>query len=78
MEGGHTGFLVPASDAQALSERLTLLLRNTDLRARMGNAAAEAARRQIDLRRQADAYLGWYQKIIEVRNSNFEVRTAHN
>jgi hypothetical protein len=31
----------------------------------MGISAAQAARRQFDLQRQADAYLDWYKQIVE-------------
>jgi len=35
------------------------------MRARMGQQAAERARRLFDLRRQAQAYLDYYEEIIE-------------
>jgi glycosyltransferase involved in cell wall biosynthesis len=60
IEDGQGGFLVPAGDAPALADRLTQLLSDPGLRARMGIQAAEAARRRFDLSCQADAYLGWY------------------
>jgi glycosyltransferase involved in cell wall biosynthesis len=65
VEDGQTGFLVPPGDARALAERLTHLLSDRELRARMGIQAAEGARRYFDLGRQADAYLEWYRKLIQ-------------
>jgi len=65
IEDGRTGFLVPAGNAKALAERLTHLLSDNDLTQRMGRSAAEAARRQFDLQRQAEAYLGWYKELME-------------
>ena len=65
IEDGRTGFLVPVGNARALAEGLTQLLSDTDLAQRMGRSAAEAARRQFDLQRQAEAYLGWYKELVE-------------
>jgi len=64
IEDGRSGFLVSAGDAPALAERLTQLLSDNDLRARMGIQAAEAARRRFDLSEQADAYLDWYRELV--------------
>ena len=65
IEDGQTGFLVPVGNARALAERLTQLLSDNDLTQRMGRSAAEAARRQFDLQRQAEAYLSWYKELVE-------------
>jgi glycosyltransferase involved in cell wall biosynthesis len=67
VEDARTGFLVPAGDAQALADQLTQLLSDNDLRQHMGIQAAEAARRQFDLHRQADAYLEWYHELVHQR-----------
>jgi glycosyltransferase involved in cell wall biosynthesis len=64
IEDGRSGFLVPAGDAPALAERLTRLLSDHELRARMGAQAAEAARRRFDLDCQADAYWDWYRELV--------------
>ena len=69
IEDGRTGFLVPAGNAKALAERLTHLLSDNDLTQRMGRSAAEAARRQFDLQRQAEAYLGWYKELMEQKTA---------
>jgi D-inositol-3-phosphate glycosyltransferase len=40
---GETGFTVPEGDPAALCDKLTLLLNDNDLQARMGQRAAEYA-----------------------------------
>jgi glycosyltransferase involved in cell wall biosynthesis len=65
VDEGRSGYLISLGDAPALAERLTRLLSDAELRARMGAEAAQAARRRFDLNRQADAYLDWYQELVE-------------
>jgi glycosyltransferase involved in cell wall biosynthesis len=65
VDEGRSGYLISLGDAPALAERLTRLLSDAELRARMGAEAAQAARRRFDLNRQADAYLDWYQVLVE-------------
>ena len=60
-----TGLLVPPQDPQAMAAALDRLLADSNMRARMGQQAAERARRLFDLRRQAQAYLDYYEEIIE-------------
>jgi glycosyltransferase involved in cell wall biosynthesis len=67
IEDGLTGFLVPAGDAQALSDRLTQLLSDEHLLQRMSRTAATTAKIRFDLARQADAYLGWYGDLVAQR-----------
>jgi D-inositol-3-phosphate glycosyltransferase len=45
VKDGHTGFLVPNDDPQALAEKLRLLLTNEDLRRQMGHQATRLAKR---------------------------------
>ena len=44
--------------------RLTQMLYDYTMGIRMGKQAAEVARARFDLRRQVDAYLNWYQEIV--------------
>lgn len=74
IEDGRTGFLVPAGSAQSLSDRLTQLLSDTDLRKRMGEFAAETARHRFDLQQQADAYLGWYKELVDQKTIERQAR----
>jgi glycosyltransferase involved in cell wall biosynthesis len=64
IDDGRTGFLVPAGDVEALASRLVQVLSDDALRQRMGIQAAKVARRRFDLRRQVDAYLEWYAKLV--------------
>ena len=44
---GETGYIVPVGDAEALAERMTRLLRDPQLRARMGQRGRARARGAI-------------------------------
>ena len=60
-----TGVLVEAHDAAGMATAAAALLKDDELRARLGaNAAAEAAAR-YDIERQLDETLGWYAEIQE-------------
>jgi glycosyltransferase involved in cell wall biosynthesis len=50
---GETGFLVPQSDTEALATAIGVLLRDADLRLRMGEAARADAVTRFDARTQA-------------------------
>jgi glycosyltransferase involved in cell wall biosynthesis len=50
---GTTGFLVPEREVGALADRLLLLLKNADLRRRMGEAGRRRIEEHFDLRKQA-------------------------
>jgi len=65
VDEARTGFLVPAGDAQALATRLMDLLSDDVRRKNMGIEAAEDACRRFDLRLQVDAYLEWYQALVQ-------------
>jgi O-antigen biosynthesis rhamnosyltransferase len=71
-EGGNrsksdipTGILTPPSDPKALAEALTFLIEHSSLLRTMGANAARDARLRFDLQTQVDAYLEWYEEIIE-------------
>jgi len=63
VDDGRTGFLVGAGAVTELAARLTEVLSDADLRHRLGQEALESARKQFDLQRQVDAYLGWYAEL---------------
>lgn len=69
IEEHRSGFLVPAGDAEAMAGRVLQLLSNEDLRTSMGAIAAETAARSFSLNRQVQAYLGWYEQILEASQS---------
>ncbi len=54
VQNGETGFLCPEHDVPALSANLEKLVRDADLRKRMGAAAVERAKRRHDIRKQVD------------------------
>lgn len=60
----ETGVLVPAHDAEALGDAVERLLRDADMRHRLGENAAREARDRFGLDRQADAYLDWFREIV--------------
>ena len=60
-----TGVLVPARDAEAMATGIKHVLGDEALRHRLGENAVRDARQCFDLTRQAEAYLEWYQEIIE-------------
>lgn len=51
---GETGFLVPPGNDEALAERLVQLLKNPELRRRMGNAGRARQERQFTWKKVAD------------------------
>ena len=61
---GHgSGFLTPPGDADAIAAHVEQLLEDDKLRQRMGEKAAESARKRLDLERQTKEYLQGYDKI---------------
>jgi glycosyltransferase involved in cell wall biosynthesis len=71
-----TGALVPKGDAHAMASFLGGLLGDDSLRHRLGENAAKDARQRFDLRRQADAYLEWYNEILESTQGAFRPHTT--
>jgi L-malate glycosyltransferase len=60
---GETGFLVPAHDASRLAGRIVHLLKNDALRARMGTAALERARRLFTVERMVEETAAAYARL---------------
>jgi|GEM_PF-306840 len=57
VEDGVTGILVAPGDAPALAEAMLRLLRDTDLRSRIGRAGRERAERRFDVAQHLDTTL---------------------
>jgi glycosyltransferase involved in cell wall biosynthesis len=74
IEDNRTGFLVSPGDPRNMADRIKLLLRDVDLRRKMGVAAAGTARRRFDLRQQAATYLSWYESILKVHRAGIAFR----
>ena len=64
---GETGFLVPEGDAEALAERIALLLGSAELRERMGRAARVMAETKFDLHRQTERLEDLYDRLTVAR-----------
>src|SRR5215831_6278870 len=63
VDDGETGFLVNERDVDGLADRLARLIRDTDLRARMGHAARAKMEREFDNRKQVDELETLYDRV---------------
>lgn len=60
-----TGILVQCGDSKAMTIAIERLIKDESLRLALGNNAARDARRRFDLKREAMAYLDWYEQVVE-------------
>jgi glycosyltransferase involved in cell wall biosynthesis len=67
VDPGRTGLLVPPEDPAALAAALERLRRDPALRARLGAAAARAARARFDVRRSVAAVEALYRRVLADR-----------
>jgi len=65
IQHGRTGFVLPQANAVALARSIRTLLLDDALRERVGRQAREVALRQFNIDAQCDAYLAWYEQLIE-------------
>ena len=70
-----TGALVPPGDAEAMADAVVALLTNGALQKRLGENAAEDARKRFDLEQQVNEYIEWYRAIIESRSRGVQPST---
>ena len=61
---GVTGFLVPAGDPEAFSEKVELLCSQDELRSRMGQAFYEDANRRFSVRSMVETHKRIYTELI--------------
>ena len=61
---GETGYLVPMGDTDAMAERGIEILRNDDLRKRMGQRAREVAVERFDELKIVPVYREMYERVI--------------
>ncbi len=59
---GKTGYLVPQSDPEALSDRITHLLTHAEERARMGEEGRDRIRNEFSLETMTDRFVSLYQR----------------
>ncbi|GEA16569.1 glycosyl transferase family 1 [Moorella sp. E308F] len=64
VEDGVTGILVPPCNSYALAQGILRLVKNTDLRQRMGKAAQKRALERFDITRTAREYEALYLKLL--------------
>jgi glycosyltransferase involved in cell wall biosynthesis len=64
VEHGHTGFLVPPDNLEALAEKLLVLLQDRRLAETMGEAAQRVAMSRFSLARQVDEFVGIYEQLV--------------
>ena len=62
---GENGFLVPAGDPAAIADKILLLLRNEDLRCRMGQASRDRFLKHYTLDRWANDMFRVFQEVLE-------------
>jgi glycosyltransferase involved in cell wall biosynthesis len=65
---GETGFLVPPRDHAAMAERLVVLLKDPQLRLRMGEAALARARERFTVERMVEATAAVYESLTAARS----------
>jgi glycosyltransferase involved in cell wall biosynthesis len=64
IESGQTGFLVPSSDAQSVTECLSTLIANPELRAAMGNRGRQKYLDQFTLAMMIEKTAAVYQRVL--------------
>ena len=64
-----TGYLAPVGDADGLADGIRLLLREQDVRARLGENARRLAEREFSLESQATSFGELYEELIEERSA---------
>lgn len=67
VDDGQTGFIVDVGDVQAMVDRLTTILSDNDLRAKMGKQSKEKANRQFRSRAVAAKVVEVYREAIEAK-----------
>jgi glycosyltransferase involved in cell wall biosynthesis len=71
-----TGVLVAQGDADGMARSVVMLHDHAELYRRVADNAANDARQRFDLNRQCDAYLEWYDTILERWGTN-EYKSNH-
>ena len=62
---GENGYLIPIKDANALAEKIIILVDNSELRQRMGNAAREYAEKYFSIENVVNKHLELYNEMIK-------------
>jgi len=72
VDAGRTGYLVPAGDARGMAEHIIKLLRDPELRERMGRAGRERVRERYTADRMVEHTIDIYLSILKVRAPGLE------
>lgn len=64
VEDGVTGYVVPVRNPAALADKLAVLARDSELRARLARAGRTRAIRRFDLDRQAEQFVRLYRELM--------------
>jgi glycosyltransferase involved in cell wall biosynthesis len=64
IEDGQTGFLVPPGSPEALTEKILLLIRNPELRLRVGQSALEFVKANFSLERDSRRLEAVYEEVL--------------
>lgn len=64
IESGHSGFLVPPEDSQAMAEVLRHLISSEDLRTQMGQAARKRVEENFSIEKEVAAHEALYMEIL--------------
>jgi len=65
IDDGRTGFLIKPKDINSMSAAIKRLLVDSDLRMGMGQQGVAEVQKRYRFERQVDAFLTWYQEILE-------------
>lgn len=65
---GETGFLVPVNDSRAMAEKIIMLLENSELARKMGNAGYAKVKREFNMRQYVDRFA----ELLETNISRFK------
>lgn len=66
VDDGENGFLIPPKDEAALAEKLRILIKDPQLRERMGRKGRQKAEREFSIDRVIDHHLEIYRKVSHV------------
>lgn len=64
VDNGINGFLVPIKDSQKLAEKIEILIKDKDLRIKMGQKALKKAQEEFDVKKIINQYMEYYEKYI--------------
>ena len=65
VDDGVNGFLIPTKDVDALTEKLRVLIDDSNLRQKMGKAAREKAEKEFSLDVVIEKHLEIYNELLE-------------